>query len=466
MTELRARSASLGYFLTCSICLSILVPVLLWSGQVDFSSISLVAVVAVSGARFSWLAGLGEPRLMELSTWSFIYVFFGLAGLVQVQLGEWPETAPTVFTDYLQPATLLIVVSVVAVVMGVAASDLMPARPVSRSGDDPVSERRRIPERTAVCVALIALALNGYYLLSIGLTAPLGTRDDLRAAQLSAWEDETLSIGIVGLCTMPLLVAFIALVQINRQGRVASKAPINFLALLVFLATLYSVNPISSPRYYFGTVILSLAAALGAYGTARRLRISSLVFLVALVFLFPIADIFRRATGEVLDVGFDPLRSLTSGDFDGLIQTMNSIRYYELAKPLLGEQALAVLLFWIPRSYWPSKPDGTAIVVTEFAGYAHLNMSIPLWAEFFVNGGWVASIVGMFVFGWILRRFDNAIVSASQEGTPLSPFALILPFYLVILLRGSLLQAMVYLAVFAVVSWVVRPREGTTPAPN
>lgn len=467
MKQRHVHGASPGCFLMGSIFLSLLVPGFLWSGQLDVPSLLLVLVIFLSGLRLSWLVGVGEPRLMELSTWSFVYVFFGLAGLIQVQSQQWPETAPSVFIGYLQPAALLIFVSALLILVGAVAQTLISARTDSVDVDEPRMKMRRVSERAVVWVAIVALALNAYYLLSIGLAAPLGTRASLRAAQLAVWEDETLSIGVVGLCTMPLLVAFIALVQLNRERRLSNSPPLFLLASVVFAATLYSVNPFSSPRYYFGTVILSLAAALGAYGTARRIRISSLAFLAGLVFLFPIADIFRRTSGGAASISFDPLRSLTSGDFDGLVQTMNTIRYYELAGPPLGEQALAVLLFWVPRGLWPGKPDGTAIVVTEFAGYAHLNMSIPLWAEFFVNGGWVAAVLGMVVFGWLIRRFDDSIIRARQMGESLSPFALILPFYLVILLRGSLLQAMVYLAIFAVFSWLVKPRSREAfPAPS
>jgi hypothetical protein len=138
------------------------------------------------------------------------------------------------------------------------------------------------------------------------------------------------------------------LLQVNRQRRQRGQAPRWLLAFLTLLAVLYSVNPISSPRYYFGTVILTVIAALGAYATPARVRTSSLGFLLALFLLFPVADIFRSTTGTV---SFDPLRALTTGDFDGLIQLINTLRYIDLEGITWGMQFLGVLLFWVLAAF-------------------------------------------------------------------------------------------------------------------
>lgn len=444
----RRDSAIRGGIFTCSaLFLGALVPMLLVEWPVTFPAGLAVAVLVLSGVRFAWLLGLGERRLMELSLWTFTYVFLGLAPLVQIQTSRWPETAPRVFLAYLEPAMWVILVGTMSALVGVLAASRRPAlaKPTRPS---------RVIEGRVTLLGVVALAANAYLLYTIGQTSPLLSRTELREVEFAAFGDQSMTVLIVGICTMPLLVAFVALVQVNRQRRERGLRVKHGLMLVTGLAVLYSVNPISSPRYYTGTVLLAMAAALGAYATPARVRFSAVAFLAGLLLLFPLADSFRNA-GPV-DVEFQPLVSLTTGDFDGLVQTMNTTRYVDLKGVTWGEQAAGVALFWVPRGWWEDKPIDTGGLVAQSAGYQFTNMSAPLWAEMFINGGWVLLAVGALTFGWWVRRWDDRAVSS---GAATSPLAMILPFYLVILLRGSLLQAMAYLAVLVAASWFVSDRR-------
>lgn len=457
MTEQQApRVRAGGLFVISVLFLSVLVPVLLWPRSLPAGLATVVIVL--SGARFSWLIARGEPRLMEFSTWTFVYVFFGLAPVVQIQASHWPETAPYVYLEYLESASWLILAAVLAVLVGTVLGGRRPSR------TDVFRPAASVREQRVTMLAVAALALNAYYLYVVGLGAPLQSRVELRNAQVDAWRSDTLTVGIVGLCTMPLLVAFVALIQSNRQRKARGRLRSSALTFVTGAAVLYSVNPISSPRYYFGTVFMAFAATLGAYATASRVRVSAAAFLAGLLLLFPLADAFRANTSEV-NVTFDPIAALTSGDFDGLVQTMNTIRYVDLADPPWGKQAIGVALFWVPREMWPDKPADSASTVAQFAGYEFTNMSSPIWAELFMSGGWPLAVVGMFGFGWFVRRWDDRATMRWKLHLATSPLALILPFYLVILLRGALLQAMVYAAIIAISAWFVRsPDQASDPA--
>lgn len=445
-------------FMGCLFCLSLLGPLYLAldMGSLTTPAMLAIAVIVVSGARFSYLVARGEPRLMELSTWSFTYVFFGLAPLVQIQQDKWPVPGPQPSRDYLGTALWAVLVSVsIAVVFAMLGRSRQ--APLPNHAASPTSVV--VHEGRAVMLSVVALLLNAYFLARVGPSSLLLSRHDLRAVEFAIWPDLGFALLIIGASTMPLLVAFVALLQTNRQRRSRGVRGHMMLPLLTGLAVLYSVNPISSPRYYFGTVILTVMASLGAYATPKRVRISAVGFLLGLFLLFPLADMFRRSI-DAVTIEFQPIQSLTSGDFDGLVQMMNALRFVDLEGITWGQQALGVILFWVPRSYWENKPIDSATLVAEHAGYDFTNMSAPLWAELLLNGGWFLVIVGMAAFGWWLRRRDDAAVALWRRGGASTPLGMILPFYLIILLRGSLLQAMVYLVIIAIAAQFVTVGRG------
>ena len=111
-----------------------------------------------------------------------------------------------------------------------------------------------------------------------------------------------------------------------------------------------------------------------------------------------------------------------------------------------GRQALGVALFWVPRAVWPEKPVDTGILLAEYRGYKFTNLSAPLPAEMYINGGWWLMTAGMAVLGASTRRFDRRIVQSFSYAKAPVVLGSILPFYMIIIMRGSLLQAMAYLA--------------------
>lgn len=214
------------------------------------------------------------------------------------------------------------------------------------------------------------------------------------------------------------------------------------------------VNPISSPRYIFGTVALGYLAALGAYSSLRRYRVIALSSVLGLLFLFPLLDTFRYDANATIQV-VNPLESFLSGDYDSFAQINNAVSYVADVGATSGRQALGVLLFWVPRAVWPAKPVDTGILLAEYRGYGFTNLSAPLPAEFYINGGWAFLVIGMIAFGYAIKGWDRRSEdNLARLGVP-TLVGCILPFYLLIVLRGSLLQAMAYLSVVLLCSWFI-----------
>ncbi|WP_180934529.1 oligosaccharide repeat unit polymerase [Nocardioides ungokensis] len=430
--------------------LAILTPTFFWvaTPNARYNSVGAVVVMVIAGLRLAFLVGAGVQRLVDTTFWTFTYVFLGLAPLVQLRLGVFPNTTPNLPTALFDPALTGVIVGCFAYLAG---NHLSGIRAPIASVATPVTLHRN---RTLL-LAVVALLAGVYFVAKVGIGTLLASRAGLDIGMQMAWPNPLTSVMVRAFVSMSLLVAFVALAKATRTG--SSHRHI-VLQCLVGAALLLVVNPISSPRYVFGTVALGLLTVAGGYATQFRTRIVGITILSALVFLFPMADAFRY--GSRAEFKSDsPVGALTTGDFDAFGQLSNSLLYLQRHGSTDGQQALGVLFFWVPRDIWPSKPVDTGILLANSRGYTFTNLSSPLQAELLINGSWLALILGMFLLGWCARRADQRIRAAlSVERSP-GVLGCILPGYMFLILRGSLLQAMAYLAVILVTGMFVQSKS-------
>jgi hypothetical protein len=410
-----------------------------------------LVILLWSGVRLAQLIAGGRPRLLEFTFWLFAYVFMGLAPLVQMRSGVFPSTTPGIPLRDTDIALFMVVVSLGCTEVGLWTARQWTARPAAGSG---ASIHR--PRTIALGVAGVVLA--AYYVSRVGLSTLWSSRLELSARRVAAWPDATVD-AIVGVCAyVPLLVSGHALVR-SRRTLVSRGRPRRggVLAAVCLLVLLMVVNPISSPRYVVGTVLLSLVVLGGGFATATRTRVSLAVITFALVVVFPYADVFRTVTGGQ-NQGSLVSNLTVNGDYDAFAQLVNTVEYVRDHGSTNGRQLLGVLLFWVPRSLWPGKPTDTGVLLAESNGYGFTNLSAPIWSEMYINAAWPGIIVFSLLLGLVIGRLSSRIESADRGNGPAAVFLGILAFYLLILLRGSLLQAMANLSVLAVCSWLIRGR--------
>jgi hypothetical protein len=297
------------------------------------------------------------------------------------------------------------------------------------------------PARANV-LSLVALCAAAYFVSRIGVPFLFGSRFVLSARLQEVWPDQAVASLVAGLAEMALLTAAVMQFEIARRAARASRPHLvsGAFALVLTVAVLLVVNPISSPRYVFGTVALSLAAAAGAYATLRRFRIVAISAVAGMLVVFPVLDSFRVSTSQGVKT-VDVVASLSTGDFDAFGQLMNTLDFVDTHGITWGSELLGVVTFWVPRSLWPSKPVDTGILLAEYKGYSFSNLSASIWTELFINGGWVLLVLGMLALGYALRLADRRVELSLQVRPMPSTLAAILAFYSLIVLRGSLLQA-------------------------
>jgi hypothetical protein len=407
-------------------------------------------IATASAARFAWTIGSRERHLVEMVINIFVYGFLGVAPLVQLRMRAEVGTTPGFISDYASTTVLVILTGFAAICFG---SFLATFRG-SRLPDRPSRHVKEIRAGRVVAITIFALAAAAYYVAKMGIQTFLQPRLEVSARLSEVFPDDTTAALVVGVTSMSLLVALVSQIGLFRQRRrIGLAAPLP-LMIATGLVLLFVVNPVGSARYAVGTVYLAILAAVGIWGTLRRYRIISILTMVSLFFLFPIASTFRNSLSAQVSLQ-NPLDSLLSGDFDSFDQINNTVSFVATRGITWGDQLLGVVFFWVPRSLWPGKAIDTGVLLAEFRGYSFKNLSAPLWAELFINGSWPLLIIGMTLLGFMARRWDRGLnAQVVATGTP-TLLGCIVPFYLLIILRGSLLQAMASLAVVVVLSWVV-----------
>ncbi|WP_323985871.1 O-antigen polysaccharide polymerase Wzy [Microbacterium plantarum] len=427
-----------------------------------------IVSMVISGARFTWIIGSATRRLYELMTWLFFYIFLGLAPLVQLRLATDPGTTPNLLHQYDGTAWAIVLASEVCLIAGSSFGK----RNASREIHEP---RRRLSGSRATSVSMLLLLLSAAYIGLIGASNLLVNREARNLATESAVSDEALRTLLIAFVTVGLLVAVVSQYELFRRRRAAGvKAPIMLAsgstAILILL-----VNPFASARFILAVAILGLLAAGGFFRSMGRYRIAAVASVVGLVTVFPILDSFRRES-SVLEQS-NPLEDLLSGDFDGFGQIVNTAWSVDTFGLTWGLQLLGVALFFVPRALWPTKPVDTGILLAEQKGYVFQNLSAPLPAEAFINFGWPGVIIAMLAIGIVLRRADERNEAQMRVWGAPTVLGSVIPFYLIFLWRGSLLQAVANLAVIMLVWWLCTEstsrrspsaasrRSGARPAP-
>lgn len=431
------------FLVTSLAVLSVAIPAFLVADVADLPRsdawVMTLALAVWAGIRLSFLWVRGTPRLFDFFFWLFTYIFMGIAPTAQILSGLTSTTTPGVDTGLDMPTAGVVLLGVICYEIGRLLWMLRESRRRTEGRQVVV---RPVSSWGTIVLSLISLALSGYVLSRLGAIALLGSRDAAAAARVAVWPDPAVRSVVFASGIYPLLVSVGALAQLRRTAsnpqsrRIALIGAVTGAAILLLI-----VNPVTSARYSFGTVAFALAVFAGAVATRRRARITMLAAIAGFLFVFPIADAFRRAGGEVSTRSGFFAEYLSNPDYDAFWQVANALSYWleGLVTPL--SQFAGSVLFWVPRALWANKPTDTGILLAEYRGYSFDNLSAPTWAEALVNGGVIAVVIAFLLIGLVLRAMDSRIVPALRTGGVWAIAGGILPVFMTILLRGSLLQA-------------------------
>ncbi len=465
----RQRTAGLNQDITFTLgalVLCILVPGLLGDWQVTGSaggdgSVALQLIItAWAGLRLARLLALGEPRPFAIVFWLYVYVWLGLAGLLQVIHQEAPHLIPISPTAYARGQFITL--------LGIAALEIGHLFSSRRNNQKPI-DRHIVHSRVKVLVGFVLLTAPLWYLQLGGFHALFSSRQELastiqegkpgsQAANLAAG-------GIrIAFATVPSFLALYAVIVMRRYKLWRRRSHL-VVALLAVVALILN-SPVSMPRFWIATIAVALFFAIPMVQqrpAAIRLFIAAAIFIC--IALFPYAAYFRYSSGFKQPPGIVATLT-TTADFDSF-EMVNAGVQYTLENGLrYGNQALGDVFFFVPRSAWPSKAQDTGTLLAQYYHISNTNLSSPLWIEAYIDFGYAGVVAIFFLFGLVMRRADDRFVKADS---PFAQFAIpLLAGYSCIILRGSLLQAMARLALMLVILWLISARSmqkvGSIPA--
>lgn len=453
-----AISGKAGAFAAAALILCVVVPGLLAGWQVvghagAKGSVPLqIAITVWAGLRLSKLWSRGEARPFAIVFWLYVYVWLGLASMLQVIHQEAPYLIAISPPAYEQAQVL--------VLLGLALLEIGHLFP-TRKEIQMVNNRRIVGSRVTVLVAFVLVTAPLWYYMLGGFHVLFSSRQELAATVLgrgvNTQKSNLATGGIeVAFATVPTFVALYAVI-VTRQYKLWHNSRL-VLILLVIVALVLD-SPISLPRFWTGTILTALVFAIPLVqkrAAAMRLVIAGMIFIC--IVLFPYAAYFRLSSGFKPPPGV--IQTLTTKpDYDSFEMIYTGIQYTRDVGFRYGNQALADIFFFVPRAVWPSKAQDTGTLLGAYYNLANTNLSAPLWIEAYIDFGYVGVITIFFLYGLMMRRADDRFVKGDS---PFAQFAIpLLAGYSCILLRGSLLAAMARLSVMLGIIWLVSKRGAT-----
>lgn len=226
-------------------------------------------------------------------------------------------------------------------------------------------------------------------------------------------EQSAMAYSLINYVARPLIfnLVFVAALVLSRRRRV----PWLKIIALCFVAVLL-VSPVGIPRSLAGTLYIPLVMMV--FMPRYNSKYTQLcVVIIAILFLAPLADVFRFLNSEHNDVDLGSnfnISYIFAGHFDAF---HNLTQVIELKYKSEGWQVIGILLFWVPRNLWEGKPQGTAVDFADYSGFSHENISFPLQAEFYVDYGVIGVAIGMFLTGLLYRRIDSFLSTPQRPGS-------------------------------------------------
>ena len=421
------------------------------AAQITLPTACAWIVLIYSTIRLTALGIRGEKRLISLTFWVFAYTLFGFVPLVQFTASQ--DSLAQQYSGQLIVATYGVILA------GLIAFDLtstfLRLSPVSALAARLFRERALSRARSMV-LALFALVSTPLLIARFGGVAQLFLSRTERfrvLAEASGADNGQVQLQIVNaLITTPAFIAFFAILALYLETRKHPRGQSWLLPFVILLGLETTIinNPISTARFLVGTIVLSLGLYLLPWRTKYSFSLTAVAITLLFIVVFPFADLFRYSvevelTGYFQETNFES-QIVSKGDYDGFEQVINSVDYVDRNGLGFGRHLLGTALFWFPRSVWPDKPVPSGQLIADYRGAENLNLSLPLWGEFYLDGHIAAVVVGFVIYGLLVGAAEAQYLQTNfSRPTFATLFVPVFSAYQFFLLRGSLLSATAYL---------------------
>ena len=378
-----------------------------------------------------------HPFSLNMMFWLFNLVFLGIAPLLQYMTDIYVWGLDPLEEEVLK-TNILIFVWTFSYIVGRGIR--LTKKNVSRALDvvkPTLSENYKIRTKWLNLCIIGSVGITGYYLIEVGLSN-LIYRQTSGVSGLS--QIETL-ITTHGFKNFLLFTAFFAIIEAKINKKISVKTIVAVACLLLgCFPTGLSRNMMAS--FYVGLIII-------LFDKTRKGRWFSIVVFAGLILIFPAMNVFRLVGSENRNI-WDAMISAVQntyleGHYDAHQMFISVQRYVDSFGFDFFHQIVGALLFFIPRSIWPTKPVGTGhTVITELNQYYFTNVSAPLVSELYLACGVVGIVVGGILLAKVLKKFDRMYW---QEKNALTCIRTVYPpvvFMFFFMLRGDMLSSWAY----------------------
>lgn len=401
----------------------ILIILLSYKANISGDEIPFILISFLSAGQISKTILFGWFRLHEQIFWIFIFVWLGLAPLVQQLSGVKPLPFEVEKNDYTNAGWLVLISILIysfLVEMKIGAVD-----------QDKVE--RKLDPRKVSWFSSLACLISALIVLRIGPEVFLQSREDLSKALFQQGRvDNSQGAILAAFACVPIFVALIAIQLLRRQ---VQDAKFERISKVVLVLNLYINNPISQGRFWFCTVWGSYLLV-KYWGRSRAISYIPILSITFILIIFPISDIFRYSQVAPTFRLSSPLTFLQSkGDFDSFEQIAWGVKFVDETGRKNGEQILGALTFAIPRGVWPEKPRDTGIILGEAANFGNLSLSAPIWIEGYFDGGILLMCTYISLFSIFHARIRTQMNQKPE-------FIVIFSLYQLVIFRGSLIATM------------------------
>lgn len=421
---------------------------------------SVVATfIAIGVLSYGGLAHALTRDGLSLRTiyWYFTFTFFFVVPFVQYRTDRWMY--PVAFHDlaYVNSLILLFMVSFGFGTRIARHWHTRPAKPQIRVNRYVVS-RWPLYAFCSLSVSSAAVLAATSDVNSLLLRSQAGISDAIRHSS------PLVLLAQYGLRPFALMAFLFAVYHAVGKRRVGV-ADMVLLAITGSAAALLNF-PTATARFYAFSVIL-LVVALVFPPSARRAGLY-LVILTIGTLASATFNSSRTATSLTgLQVRPFNVEYLLEGHFDAYEVLVHGVNYVASEGNRFGGQLLGSLLFWVPRSVWPSKPISTSTMIysdylSSYTNIRNSNVASPMVLEFYVDFHVWGLVAGALIVGFAVAALDSgwrdlqgaigekAIKRGgilTLQASPLYAFLypLLIGFFLFIL-RGPLLSATAYTA--------------------
>ena len=226
------------------------------------------------------------------------------------------------------------------------------------------------------------------------------------------------------------------------------------ITLIINLALCFVIAfPTSIPRFLAATIYGGIILMI--FDKLKINKIYPIALLIGFIVVFPLLNNFRYESNDINLIYFFKKvignfeNEYNTGNYDGYMMFFRTIDYVNNNNITYGYSLLGNILFFIPRSLWPTKPVGSGSMITGYLNFSFTNYSEALIAESYLNFG----VIGIILYAFLIGRITKKIDAIYWNDPSNLFFQLTYTFYIhifMMLLRGDFMTGFLYIFIMTI----------------